>query len=97
MGRRTFPNWMIWVTELRMMSTGTANPTPLLAPDGEYIAVLMPAGHSPRLVSPSQQGRARECPHLQMVCSRCWEAMQESRIEGGRAAIIWLWGSWQHQ
>ncbi len=44
MGRSTLPNWMIWLTELRMMSTGTANPTPLLAPDGEYIAVLMPAG-----------------------------------------------------
>ena len=43
MGRSTLPNWMIWLTELRMMSTGTANPTPLLAPDGEYIAVLMPA------------------------------------------------------
>ena len=35
MGRSTFPNWMIWSTELRMRSTGTANPTPLLAPDGE--------------------------------------------------------------
>ena len=43
MGRNTLPNWMIWLTELRMMSTGTANPTPLLAPEGEYIAVLMPA------------------------------------------------------
>ena len=46
MGRITLPNLMIWLTELRMMSTGTANPTPLFAPDGEYIAVLMPAQHS---------------------------------------------------
>ncbi len=28
-----------------MMSTGTAKPTPLFAPDGEYMAVLMPAEH----------------------------------------------------
>ena len=44
-GRSTLPNWMIWLTELRMMSTGTAKPTPLFAPDGEYMAVLMPAEH----------------------------------------------------
>lgn len=43
MGRITLPNFMIWSTLLRTMSTGIANPTPLLAPLGEYIAVLMPA------------------------------------------------------
>jgi hypothetical protein len=35
MGLITLPNLMIWVTELRMMSTGTAKPTPLFAPEGE--------------------------------------------------------------
>ena len=42
-GLMTRPNLMIWSTLLRTMSTGMANPTPLLAPLGEYIAVLMPA------------------------------------------------------
>lgn len=43
MGLMTLPKEMIWVTELRIMSTGTAKPTPLFAPEGEYIAVFIPA------------------------------------------------------
>lgn len=35
MGLITLPNWMICATEPLMMSTGTAKPTPLLAPEGE--------------------------------------------------------------
>jgi hypothetical protein len=35
MGRTTLPNLMIWSTLLRTVSTGMANPTPLLAPLGE--------------------------------------------------------------
>lgn len=83
MGRRTLPNWMIWVTELRMMSTGTANPTPLLAPDGEYIAVLMPAAHSPQFMSPSKQRRpfsALPPYQMHMLCSRNQEAMQDRLV-----------------
>ena len=33
-GRMTFPNWMIWGTIFLTVSTGTAKPTPLDAPDG---------------------------------------------------------------
>jgi hypothetical protein len=35
MGRMTLPYFMIWLTELLMMSTGTAKPTPVLTPLGE--------------------------------------------------------------
>ena len=46
MGRMTLPNLMICSTLLRTMSTGIANPTPLFAPLGLYMAVLMPARDS---------------------------------------------------
>mmetsp|Transcript_1930 Transcript_1930/g.7500 ORF Transcript_1930/g.7500 Transcript_1930/m.7500 type:complete len:252 (+) Transcript_1930:185-940(+) len=41
-GRVTLPNCMICSTMPLTLSTGSANPTPADAPEGEYIAVLTP-------------------------------------------------------
>ena len=47
MGRMTLPKLMICSTLLLTISTGIAKPTPLFAPLGLYMAVLMPAHDSP--------------------------------------------------
>ena len=49
-GLVTLPNWMICSTIPLTLSTGSANPTPSDAPDGEKIAVLTPI-RRPRLSS----------------------------------------------
>ncbi len=41
-GRVTLPNLMSWGTILFTVSTGTAKPTPLEAPDGLTMTVFMP-------------------------------------------------------
>ncbi len=97
MGRNTLPNWMIWLTELRMMSTGTANPTPLLAPEGEYIAVLMPAWQQSYFEA-SQDKREAPCAPKKhnVVCSFCDDADCMNKEAGKEAccAVHVAQGRW---
>ena len=86
MGLMTRPNRMIWSTLLRTMSTGMAKPTPLLAPLGEYIAVLMPANHGSFAVSSLKHA---DLARHAFFKGSVWQRHQ-------RYAGMQHWRSWSH-
>jgi hypothetical protein len=70
-GRTTRPLAMISATESFTVSTGIANPTPLFAPLGLYMAVLMPI-RSPAHALPAESDQVRS-----NSCKCAWQQLQQ--------------------